>query len=201
MLYTVPTVSRASNRSKWISPTLAYLLASVIGGLFIGAVIGSLGYLPATWIEEWSIAVLVIALVVFGLADLGVILLPRVHRNAQVPEHWRRHLRPEVNLGLYGLMLGTGVLTRVSYASFYAVIVLAGISGNVVTAMVLLGAFGAARAIPQVILAPVLRDIDQAVALAHKLMRYQRAVGQVGGVLLLLVGLLWGSNALVQFVR
>lgn len=198
MIHTIPAVSRVAGRGRWASSSLIFLIASVMGGLTIGAALGVLGRSPATWVgQDYSLMIVAVTVCLLGLADLGLIKGPRLQRNAQVPEAWRWQYRPEISSALYGAMLGAGILTRISFKNMYAILVWSFLSGGVFVAAVILGTFAFFRALPQLVFTPFLKDGSQASSLAITLIPLHRAVGRVGGLLMVLVGTFLGADVLL----
>lgn len=136
--------------------TLAACAAFVPGALAGGVVtFGSLAALGAL-LGGGSVALLAGAAVAAAAAlaeATGRRIVPQVRR--QVPEHWRRVLPLPVAAAGYGVLLGLGFTTCVLTC---AVPALAGVSlavGDPAAGLVAGLAFGAGRALPVVILAPL----------------------------------------------
>jgi hypothetical protein len=137
-----------------------------------GAVLGSIAFIPgalAGGALTFGALALVGALVgggklalaigaaLAGAAALaeaaGVRIAPQIRR--QVPEHWRRVLPLPVAATAYGVLLGLGFTT---FVLTFAVPALAGVSlavGDPLTGLLLGLAFGAGRALPVVVIAPL----------------------------------------------
>lgn len=130
-------------------------------------------------------------------------IVPQVRR--QVPESWRRIMPLPLAAGLYGVLLGLGFTTFVLSFATYA---LAGASlalADPVIGTAIGVAFGAGRAVPVLVLAPVSerdagRRLASAMAERPEVLRGIRALAAValavGAALLLLQGPAWlGSGA------
>ncbi len=188
MLHSIPAVSRVAGQFRWFSSSLVYLATSVLGATLLGTLLGVAGMYPVHWIGiDHAVIVVAIALCIFGLIDLQVLRVPRIQRDAQVPEWWRWHFAPEVSSALYGAMLGAGVLTKISFANFYAIMVWSLFSGSVTAAILIMGTYGLCRALPVVIVAWLYESPGQIERLTWRLVGFHRLIGALGGTLLLVV--------------
>jgi hypothetical protein len=118
------------------------------------AVLGSL--LPESW--RWSPAAFALAAVLLlgGLAlDLGVggTRLPTWRR--QVDEAWIGRYRGWVVGAGFGAQLGLGVVTIVTSATTYAVVLVCLLTGTPAAGALIGGVFGLVRALPLVLMARV----------------------------------------------
>lgn len=92
--------------------------------------------------------------VVGALGELrGAAIAPQIRR--QVPEHWRRSLPLPVAAGLYGVLLGLGFTTFVLTFAVWALGAVTFAVGRPEVGVVVGVAFGAARALPVVAIAPL----------------------------------------------
>ena len=83
----------------------------------------------------------------------GVRIAPQIRR--QVPEHWRRVLPLPVAALLYGVLLGMGFTTFVYTFALWALAAVIVLVGAPVTGILAGLAFGAGRALPIVVVAPL----------------------------------------------
>ena len=83
----------------------------------------------------------------------GVRIVPQIRR--QVPEHWRRVMPMPVAAGLYGVLLGLGFTTFVLTLGVWALAGMSVVAGDVRLGLVVGLAFGAGRALPVAVLAPI----------------------------------------------
>ncbi len=138
MLTSINPLGQRGRGHSW-GPTMAlFTAASVLGGLTTGLALGALGELLSTpvWIGAIACAAAV-------LADLTRV--PSLHR--QVDEDWLTRYRRWVYATGFGWQLGTGVVTIVTSAATYAMLVLMVVAG--LPAALLAGAvFGLVRALP-----------------------------------------------------
>ena len=136
--------------------TAAACAAFVPGALLGGAItFGSLALLGSA-LGGGQVALGIAAAAVLAAAALearGARIVPQVRR--QVPEHWRRVVPLPIAAAGYGLLLGLGFTT---FVLTFAVPALAGVAlalGEPVAGLVAGLAFGAGRALPVVVLAPL----------------------------------------------
>lgn len=151
----VATLGPAGHRGgRWA--TLAACAAFVPGALAGGLLtFGSLALAGAA-LGGGTIALGLAAgaLLVAALLDArGARVVPQIRR--QVPEHWRRVLPLPLAAGLYGVLLGMGFTTFVLSFAVPALAAVALALGDPVVGLVLGLGFGAGRALPIVVLAPL----------------------------------------------
>ena len=123
--------------------TTAATLSAAVLGLALGGIGAALGL-------EWNAAGVAV-IFLFGAIYAGreafgwPIPLPQFRR--QVPEWWRTFFSPQAAAGLYGLGLGAGFFTYLSFGTFAAVAAAAVTSGDPLLGAALCAPFGAARGI------------------------------------------------------
>jgi methylamine dehydrogenase accessory protein MauD len=132
-----------------------------------------------------------------GLSAFAPASISWSQRRAQVPAGWRGRFAPEVTSTLYGAILGVGILTSISFASFHVLLLWTLLSGDVRSGAVMFGVFGLARAAPPVLLSPFLSDRQSAFKLAEALMPLHDRVRRVTGLGLVALG----ATVLVQATR
>jgi methylamine utilization protein MauE len=145
MVQTITPVVHGGRRGRWLGSVAAYTFGATLSAAVFGAALGGLGrLLGAPWGSAglWAVALvaaLFAARELFGLP----IPLPNLHR--QVPDWWRTFFSAPVASLFYGLGLGIGFLTYISFGTLVAVTAAAVVSGSVLTGAVIVGAFGLAR--------------------------------------------------------
>ncbi len=146
MVETIAPVVYGSRRSYRIAAALHGLGASLSGAL-LGLALGVAGAVSgAPWGGVGYVIVAVVAALYFAREALGLpIPLPDLRR--QVPEWWRTFFSPPVAALLYGIGLGVGFFTYLSYGTFVAVAAAAVASADPTTGAVLGGTFGLARSV------------------------------------------------------
>jgi hypothetical protein len=146
----VPLVERARNQN-WGLTVAAYVAGSVVGGALLGATSGLLGaiVLGHGGVDRPGVLVtLALSAAIGATIDLGVagLRVPTVRR--QVNEDWLHRYRGWVYGFGFGVQLGVGVVTIVTSAIVYLMLVLAFLTASWPGAAVTGGVFGLARALP-----------------------------------------------------
>ena len=143
MLTSISPLGERARGNRW-SLTVAWLVAgTLVGGGFLGAVLGALGRaLPVTVDENWRLSALALAGVAAAIWDLRVRRFP-IRR--QVNEDWLSAFRPWVYGWGYGLQLGAAVVTAVNTALVPMFILAALLSRDPLSGLVVGTAFGAIR--------------------------------------------------------
>ncbi len=158
MLGSITPLGERGRGSRWWLTVSAYLVGSVVGGSFAGALVGLAGSIV---VGSLSIAVRLTILVVGLVAGLALELgafglhLPTARR--QVDDEWRTRYRGWLwGLG-FGLQLGVGVVTIVTTSTVYAVWLASALSGGIRAGALIGTVFGLARALPVLTVAGVHR--------------------------------------------
>lgn len=139
MLTSIHPLGQRARGQRWATTVALFTLASVVGGATTGAVLGTLGEVVALplWLAAAGCAV--------------AVLLDLAHRvpsgRRQVDEDWLVRYRSWVYAVGFGWQLGTGVLTIVTSAATYALLLLLVVVG-LPWAVVAGAVFGLARALP-----------------------------------------------------
>src|SRR2546421_3325895 len=150
-------VQETSNRRRWLLSVSLYSAACITTATLSGAGLGGVGQIVVRWVTSttfhwvnphagaWFIGSLTLA---YAVSDLGLLRMPRPTLREAVPITWWRAWRPYGAAIAYGAALGTGVMTRVPFGSFYILCLLCVVKGNAVYGAALIGTYGAARALP-----------------------------------------------------
>lgn len=146
----VPLGERARNR-RWGVTAAAYLVASLVAGATWGALLGLFGGSVPGFRElgpGWVVGLAVGVCLTGAAIDLGIggLRLPTVRR--QVNEDWLGRYRGWVCGVGFGFQLGLGVVTIVTSATVYVILLLAFLSGSSLAGGALGAAFGLVRAMP-----------------------------------------------------
>ena len=147
MLTSITPLGERGRGNRWAVTTTAYALGCALGGATTGAVLGAVGaVLPA-------LPTLVLAGVVCLLAAVADLIPGRLPvGRRQVDEAWLGRYRGWVYGAGFGYQLGLGVVTIVSSAATFAVLALALLTQSPLPGLLLGAVFGAARAIPALLL-------------------------------------------------
>jgi hypothetical protein len=146
-----PVVYGSHRKPKWLVAILLFSLCASLGSAAVGAAVALLGTgvrlaLGVSAVAGW-LGFGVVALL-YSLHELKLLRLPRPQRNWQVPSGWRVKLHPWLTAGLYGLLLGFGVLTRISVSTFYLFLLWALLVGDIRQVIPVAAIFGAAQGLP-----------------------------------------------------
>jgi hypothetical protein len=157
MLSSISPLGERARGSRWWLTTAAYLVGSLAGGLALGGLAALLGGLlpDAVRGSRWAL-LMAGALLLLGLAlDLrpGGRGVPSWRR--QVDEQWLTRYRDWVYGVGFGAQLGFGLVTIITSAATYAVVLLAALSGRVEAGFAIGAVFGVVRAVPSLLMARV----------------------------------------------
>jgi hypothetical protein len=141
-----PVVHGGRTKTYWLSVALHVFGATLAAAAF-GAALGGVGaLLGAPW---GAVGPLLIAgaAVVYLLRETFQLPIPTFDRKDQVPEWWRTfYSRPTASL-LYGVGLGIGFLTYLTFGTFVVVALAAFASGSAAVGALVSAAFGVARSL------------------------------------------------------
>jgi hypothetical protein len=154
MVDTLAAAAREDGRRILPPALLAFTAGALAGGaiMFGGlALAGSALHTGGDGLAE-GVAVAVAAAAALAEAA-GVRIRPQVRR--QVPEGWRRSLPLPLAAGLYGVLLGVGFATFVLTLAVGALALICLASGKPSLGLAVGVGFGAGRALPVLLLAPV----------------------------------------------
>ncbi|MEP6854786.1 MAG: hypothetical protein ABJA33_04910 [Pedococcus sp.] len=157
MLSSISPLGERARNSRWWLTTAAYLVGSVAGGLALGALAALLGSAVPEGVRAspWVLgAIAVLLLVGLGYDSApGSRLVPSWRR--QVDVGWLDEYRGWV-MGLgFGVQLGFGVVTIITSATTYGVVLLAALSGDLGVGLLVGAVFGGVRALPSLFMGRV----------------------------------------------
>ena len=136
-------------RLMWVC-CLTSALGALAGGATTFGTLGALGSVAGAG----ELVLVAILCVTAAIADVrGRPIVPQIRR--QVPEHWRRVLPLPLATLLYGVLLGLGFTTFVYAVALWALAGIAFVLASPETGVLVGLAFGAGRALPICLLAPV----------------------------------------------
>ena len=154
MVETIGPTGHTGGRRTTLAASASFVPGAILGGAITFGSLAALGGLihgagsQASYIVAAALAALAAA-----AEARGVPIVPQVRR--QLPEHWRRVMPMPIAAFLYGILLGLGFTTFVLSFGVWA---LAGISlalGDPTAGVLVGAAFGVGRALPIVLLAPL----------------------------------------------
>jgi hypothetical protein len=139
-----PVVHGGRNRHYALAVALHVTGATAAAAGF-GALLGGVGaVVGGPWHTAGPIAVAVVA-IAYALREGARLPVPVLDRHRQVPEWWRTFYSAPVASFLYGIGLGVGFLTFLTFGTFVAVSVGAIASASPALGAVICGSFGLAR--------------------------------------------------------
>ena len=169
-----PVVYGGRNRSYWFGVTL-HTFGATLSAAALGLLLGGLGaLLGAPWDGGgWWLLVAVAA--AYALREWFRFPIPLPDLDRQVPAWWRTFYSPGVAAFLYGLGLGVGFVTFLSFGTFVAVAVGAFLSGDPLLGALITAPFGLARGLSILVAVHNLegredsgiRDVLEEMALGH----------------------------------
>ncbi|MGZ8562703.1 MAG: hypothetical protein ACXWWU_03695 [Candidatus Limnocylindria bacterium] len=154
MVETIGLAGDGSRRRTTLAACATFVPGAVVGGVATFGALSLIG--EAVHGAGGRVAYVAAALCAIAAAVAearGVRIVPQIRR--QLPERWRWTMPLPVAAGLYGILLGLGFTTFVLSFGVWA---LAGISlalGDPMAGLVIGAAFGVGRALPVVVVAPV----------------------------------------------
>ncbi|MFN8175807.1 MAG: hypothetical protein U0T02_12145 [Solirubrobacteraceae bacterium] len=154
MIETLRPGGRAGGRRAAVLACAAFALGALAGGALLFGTLGSLGSLARSVSPGAATALAAAVAALAAVAEvLGVRIRPQVRR--QVPEPWRRRLPLALAAALYGALLGLGFATFVLTLAVPALAFVTLALGDPALGLALGAAFGAGRALPVALVAPV----------------------------------------------
>lgn len=141
-----PAVHGGRNFAYWRAVAV-HILGAALAAAALGLVLGSVGaVVGAPWLSAAPTVVAAVAVLYFLRETMGF-PVPVPHLRRQVPDWWRTFYSPAVSSLLYGLGLGAGFFTYLSFGTLAAVAVAALATGNPLWGAALCAPFGAARGV------------------------------------------------------
>jgi hypothetical protein len=145
MVTTIDPVVHGDNRKRYVATLALHVLGATVAATAFGALLGGIGYLLGAPWRTWGAILVAVVAAVYSLREAAGLPIPVFDRRRQVPEWWRTFYSPPVAGLLYGLGLGIGFMTFLTFGTFVAVAITAVASGGPVTGALVCGPFGLAR--------------------------------------------------------
>lgn len=145
MVETINPVVHGDRRMTYRVALLLHIGGAILGASALGALLGLAGALTgAPWGAPGGLLLAAIA-GLYALRETAGAPIPLPALRQQVPSWWRSFFSPPVAGLLYGLALGTGLLTYLTFGTFVAVAAAAVLSGDPLLGAVLCAPFGLGR--------------------------------------------------------
>jgi hypothetical protein len=182
MLASITPLGERGRHSHWTLTVTAFALGASAAGVAAGALLGTLGtLLPGSADGGARTAVVALAMIVSLALDLSGTAVPGPHR--QVDERWLDRYRGWVYGVGFGSQLGLGVVTVITSAATYVVLLCAVASGDPVAGAAIIGLYGALRGLTPLLAAGV-RTPQQLIALHARLRGAEAATARAGAAVL-----------------
>jgi len=147
MVETIAPVVHGDSRSRYRLSLLLHSLGAMLSAALVGTVAGPVGLLVGAPWETWTFVAVAAVALAYAVREITGLKIPIPDRHRQVPLWWRSFYSAPVAGFLYGLGLGVGYLTYLSFGTYVAVTVAALASGSPLVGAALCAPFGLGRAI------------------------------------------------------
>jgi len=141
-----PLVQAANGPQQWWKALIGFILGSVSASALVGGILGWIGQLqglPMLWEVVW----LSIVALGLGLIELGVIHRPSPLIRRQTRQAWRLRFGPVGSALLWGIDLGLGLTTRVTFASYWLLVAACLVIADPAEAALLMAGYGLGRTV------------------------------------------------------
>ena len=173
MVETIAPVVYGDDRRRYAAALGLHVLGASVTAAALGALLAAAGGLAgAPWGSTGALVLAAIA-ALYALREAGGLPIPIPGRRGQVPQWWRGFFSPPVASLLYGIGLGAGFFTFLTFGTFVAVATAAFVSGNPVVGVACCTPFGVARGI-SVAVASRTTTADEAGAVVDRLEKLVR---------------------------
>lgn len=145
MVTTIDPVVHGDRKWRYAATLSLHVFGATASAAAFGAFLGLVGALLGGPWDRGGLVTIALIAGLYALREAAGLPIPIPDRHRQVPEWWRTFYPPPVAALLYGLGLGIGFLTFLTFGTFVAVALGAIASGNAALGAVICGAFGLAR--------------------------------------------------------
>jgi hypothetical protein len=154
MIETLGPTGHEGGRSTTVAACVTFALGALVGGVITFGSLSALGELVHGADDRLAYSIAAAIALTAAVAELRATpIVPQIRR--QLPEHWRRLMPMPLAGALYGILLGLGFTTFVLTLGVWALAGIALAVGDPMVGLVLGLAFGAGRALPIAMTAPV----------------------------------------------
>lgn len=145
MVETISPMVHGGRNTSYFRAVAFHTFGAALSAAALGTALGALGSASgAPWGDVGLRLVTGIALL-YSLRELAGVNIPLMDLDRQVPMWWRSFFGHDVAAFLYGLGLGVGFVTYLSFGTLIAVAVAAFVSGSPGTGLLLVLPFGISR--------------------------------------------------------
>lgn len=153
MVETISPVVHGGRNLRYWNTLALHTAGSSISAFIVGLALGGLGGVLGAAQGRSRFFVLAAVSTAYALREAGVLRLPLPSLKRQVPDWWRTFFSPPVAATLYGLGLGAGFLTFLTFGTYAAVISAAVVSGDPLVGGIICAPFGIARGLSMLVAA------------------------------------------------
>jgi hypothetical protein len=154
MIETIGPVGHSGGRATTAAACVTFTLGALAGAVLTFGSLAVAGALIHGADDRLAYALAALLALAAAMAELrGLPIVPQLRR--QLPEHWRRLMPMPIAAALYGGLLGLGFTTFVLSFGVFALAGIAFAIGEPAVGLLLGVAFGAGRALPIALTAPV----------------------------------------------
>lgn len=167
MVETITPVVHGGRHSRFLRSVAIHTLGATAAAGTVGLLLGALG---AVLGGPWTVGPVVLGAIalVYAAREFFRLPIPLPDRKAQVPEWWRSFYGPDVTAGLYGLGLGPGFLTYLTFGTYAAVLAGAFISSDPLLGAAISAPFGFARGL-SILVGMRAKDEEMSAVIADRL--------------------------------
>lgn len=153
MIETISPVVHGGRNRRYYLAVMLHVVGATLSAALLGLLLGGLGrVLGAPW-GSGGLWALVAVAGLYAVREMGDLKIPLPDLDRQVPDWWRTFYSHNVAAFLYGLGLGIGFVTYLSFGTLVAVAAGALVAGDPAVGAALMGAFGLARGLSVLIVA------------------------------------------------
>ena len=147
MVETIAPVVHGDRRNRYRITLLVHTLGAVLAAALVGTLAGTIGMMMGAPWGIWSFVAVGCVAVLYAAREITGVKIPIPDRHRQVPLWWRSFYSAPAAGFLYGLGIGVGYLTYLSFGTYVAVTAAAVAWGSPPLGAVLAAPFGLGRAL------------------------------------------------------
>jgi hypothetical protein len=178
----------ARNYNLWFKTTLAYTIAGAFSSVLVGLVLGATGKvigLGGAAIALYSVGIL--SLILAG-REWGWINFRLPERKLQTEKVWAHDFGFVMASAMWGLHIGLGFATRITYGGFWVLVAVILVLGDVRFGAIVMLCYWVGRALP-LWLAPLLLSKEETANLSESIFDHRLVFHRVSGI-----GLVWSAG-------
>lgn len=147
MVETIAPVVHGDRRGRYRITLLLHALGATVAAALVGTLAGTIGMLLGAPWGIWSFVAVGCVAVIYAVREITGVKIPIPDRHRQVPLWWRSFYSAPAAGFLYGLGIGVGYLTYLSFGTYVAVTAAAVAWGSPLLGAMLTAPFGLGRAL------------------------------------------------------